>query len=183
MAPKRKFNEYKICGKTTTIFIYKDNELFKCFIDTSDLYKLINLNKRWCLDWNTHTGSYYVRTTIYLGKVNGKPKYETLRLQDLIINIQLGQKVDHINHDRLDYRKKNLRVTSNSENTRNRKSRNSNNTSGYRNVTWINGWWRIQLQRNGKNYLFPERFSDVNEAGDFAEEMRKIHYGEFAGGN
>jgi hypothetical protein len=31
--------------------------------------------------------------------------------------------------------------------------------------------------------LFPEKFKDVDEAGRFAEAMRKKYYGEFAGNN
>lgn len=46
-------------------------------------------------------------------------------------------KVDHIEHDRLDNRRINLRITDNSSNTKNRKSKNSNNQTGYRNVSFV----------------------------------------------
>lgn len=42
--------------------------------------------------------------------------------------------------------------------------------------------WIVQLQINGKNSVlgkFP--LDKIEEAGKFAEEMRKKYYGEFAG--
>jgi hypothetical protein len=93
-----------------------------------------------------------------------------------------GQYVDHISHNTLDNRKENLRVVENRNNLKHRKSRNSNNKSGYRNVCWSNGEmkWLVQLQVNGKNTMLG-KFDDVHEAGKFAEEMRIIHYGKYAG--
>lgn len=40
--------------------------------------------------------------------------------------------------------------------------------------------YHVQLQINGKNKVLG-KFSDVHEAGRFAEEMRQKYYGEFAG--
>ena len=96
-------------------------------------------------------------------------------------NIQ-DVRVDHINHNTLDNRKCNLRVITQKKNLRNRNSRNINNKSGYRNVSWNSRYnnWSVQLQINGKNKILG-RFDNVDEAGRFAEEMRKKYYGEFAG--
>jgi hypothetical protein len=43
-------------------------------------------------------------------------------------------------------------------------------------VCYIQGIWRVQLQINKRNYLFPEKFEDVYKAGCFAEEMRNKYY-------
>jgi len=94
---------------------------------------------------------------------------------------QFGEIVDHMNHNTLDYRRENLRIVSSSQNTRNRKSKNSNNTSGYRNVTKMGNYWRVQLQQEGKNVLFREKFTDPKEAGAFADARRAEFYGAFAG--
>ena len=94
--------------------------------------------------------------------------------------MQMEKNVDHENNDTLDNRKSNLRVVEESKNSKNRKSRNRNNTSGYRNVSLINGKWVVQLQIDGKNKVLG-RFDDVHKAGEFAEEMRQKYYGEFAG--
>lgn len=62
-----------------------------------------------------------------------------------------------------------------------RTSKSSNNTSGYRNVSWIRGHWRVQLQINRKNNMFSEKFENVHSANKFAEQMRQKYYGKFAG--
>jgi len=93
-----------------------------------------------------------------------------------------GEKVDHIDHDTFNTRKKNLRISVNLENTRNRKGKNSNNKSGYRNVSWNGSGWSVQLQIEGKNTTL-KRFprDKLEEAGAYAELMRQRYYGEFAG--
>jgi len=83
----------------------------------------------------------------------------------------------------LDNREINIREASNEENIKNRKSKNSNNTSGYRNVSLIDGFYRIQIQIDGKNHRFSEKFDDVDKAGLFAKKMREKYYGEFSGEN
>ena len=64
----------------------------------------------------------------------------------------------------------------------NRSGKNKNNTSGYRNVSYIKGEGKyiVQLQVDGKNKRLGE-FDDVHEAGKFAEEMRKKYYGKYKG--
>ena len=42
--------------------------------------------------------------------------------------------IDHINHNTLDNRLENLRITINNKNSKNRRHKNSNNKTGYRNV-------------------------------------------------
>lgn len=98
------------------------------------------------------------------------------------MNTNKNEYVDHKNHNTIDNRKNNLRVTRNDKNTKNRKSKNSNNTSGYRNVSWVNNKWIVQLQIKGKNKVLG-KFDDINKAGKFAEKMRKKYYGDFAGNN
>jgi hypothetical protein len=48
-------------------------------------------------------------------------------------------------------------------------------------VSLIAGYYRIQLQIEGRNHIFPEKFKDVDKAGKFAEKMRKKYYGKYAG--
>ena len=82
------------------------------------------------------------------------------------------------------FRSYNLRRITQQENLRHRKSKNKNNTTGYRNVIYNKTYktrpYHVQLQINGKNKVLG-KFSDVHEAGRFAEEMRQKYYGEFAG--
>ena len=92
--------------------------------------------------------------------------------------------MDHINHNTLDNRKENLRISEVLENSRHRKGKNKNNTTGYRNVLYIKSNTKhpyiVRLQINGKGVQLG-KFADVHEAGTFAEEMRQKYYGEFAG--
>lgn len=50
-------------------------------------------------------------------------------------------------------------------------------------MCWIDGYLRLQLQINGKNYRFPEKFTEdqKEEAEKFAQEMREKYYGHCAG--
>lgn len=176
-------NEYKIIGNYIEIYMFnRSKELFITQVSRKHLERLLNFDVRWHSDWKPDINNYYAQATIYQGIENGKPKYKTLYLHRFITQAQKGQVVDHKkNSETLDNRDNNLRLSNDANNTKNRKGKNSNNTSGYRNVSWINGFWRIQLQIDGKNKLFSEKFEDVHEAGEFAREMRQKHYGKYKG--
>jgi hypothetical protein len=122
-------------------------------------------------------------TDIYVYAIrseNGK----SIRMHNEIMGVTSKKViVDHKDGNGLNNQEKNLRITNKSGNCKNRKGKNSNNTSGYRNVSWIDGFWRIQLQIKGKNKLFPEKFENVDDAGIFAKKMRDEYYGDFAGKN
>ena len=173
------FNKYKILGKTTVIYIKSRRGSFEAKIDTEDLQKLIELDYCWHVGYCRTRKDYYVKTNVSTDK--NKTGKTTLKLQTVIMNAKNSIIVDHKNGNTFDYRKRNLRFTNRSNNAKNRSRINCNNKSGYRNVCWIDGWWRIQLQIDGKNHLFPEKFSDIDEAGKFAEKMRQKYYGTFAG--
>ena len=141
----------------------------------------MNYKYKWHPVYYKKTNSYYICASQYKGMVDGNPKYKTLHFQKYILQDE-NKYVDHINHNTLDNRRSNLRITENNKNLTNRKSKNSNNTSGYRNVHW-NGQmnkWMVQLMVNGKRTKFGY-FNDPHEAGKLAEELRQKYYGEFAG--
>ncbi len=60
--------------------------------------------------------------------------------------------VDHINHNKLDNRKENLRVTPYSDNLWNRPQRYKNNKSGVVGVSWSASTdkWQVQIQIRGR---------------------------------
>ena len=62
-------------------------------------------------------------------------KHKTILMHRAVIGAKAGEIVDHINQDRLDNRRANLRLVSNQANSLNTKM-NKRNTSGYRNVTF-----------------------------------------------
>ena len=156
-------------------------------IDKENNLVRIELQRRnfpytWYARFSPNNQCYYVFATVHVGVIDGKQKNKIVALHQFVLDTD--KFVDHIEHDTLDNRKSKLRIIDNKHNLRNRKGRNNNNKSGYRNVSWSNGEqkWIVQLQVDGKNTClgkFPK--DQLEEAGKFAEEMRKKYYGEFAG--
>jgi hypothetical protein len=182
LRPKiRRFkNEYIIDGNITTIILKQRNgNEFHTMIDTEDLPRLLNYEFSWCVKMHPVNKEWYAFTQVE--KENGKKT--TSMLQYFIGNPNniKGTHVDHINHDTLDNRKCNLRISTVSENLHNRKGKNITNVSGYRNVSLtISGKWLVTLRIDGEVARLGT-FTDVHEAGEFAEKMRQKYYGEFAG--
>jgi len=93
-----------------------------------------------------------------------------------------GEKVllDHINRDRLDCRKDNLRPCSMTENNRNQ-GLSSSNSSGYIGVAWHKQTrkWRAYIKTNGKQeYL--GLFAGLVEAAHARDRRASELFGEFA---
>ena len=157
---KKGFNDYKIDGDTTTIYFTNrlDEIIMEGYIDTEDLPRLIKQNLHWCAGWNEAIQDYYAFATEYRNDENGVRK----------------QICHSLNRD--------LRVTDCEHNSKHKNGKNKNNKSGFRNVSKRNKWWVVQLQIEGKNTVlkkFP--LGQLEEAGVYAEEMRQLYYGEFAG--
>jgi hypothetical protein len=175
------FNDYRIEGEIAIIKLVKrDGREFDCIIDKEDLEKINFI--RWHVRYAPDGDNWYATSCKYLGTIDGKARYRNIHIHSIIMDV-LGQpniRVDHKNHDGLDNRKENLRLTNVIDNAKNRKSKNKNNSSGYRNVSWVSNKWTVQLQVNGKNTVLG-KFDDVHEAGKFAEEMRNKYYGKFKG--
>ena len=177
---------YKIDGDVTYIFLKDEkDEDITVLIDTEDFPLILSSAYKIGCKWIPTTGRRYIARTEYLGMDdNGFSRNRSIYLHRLLMDYPDGMDVDHINHNPYDNRKSNLRIVERIHNARNRKGRNSNNTSGYRNVTYDKKTKKyiVQLQVDGKNKRLG-KFSDVHEAGEFAEEMRKKYYGKFAGKN
>lgn len=179
-------NEYKIKGDYVIIYLNRRNgEVYETLIDLEDLEKIEKIDYTFYPKYYKNIDGFYAVATEYLGYKNGKPKYGEIRLHKIIMNYYDNKKhIDHINHNTLDNRKSNLRLTEVKKNLKNRKSKNSNNTTGYRNVSYIKSKnkYIVQLQIDGKNTILGE-FDDVHEAGKFANKMREKHYKSYKGKN
>lgn len=128
------FNKYRVNGSVTIILTKHKNKNFEILIDSEQLENLIKLNYCWHVGFYKKKNGYCAKTNIK--SPDTKSGKTTPKLQNLIM--QSNEIIDHINGDTLDYRKENLRFANKSQNSKNRTRTNSNNTSGYRNVTWIN---------------------------------------------
>jgi hypothetical protein len=178
-------NKYRI--ENNVVFMTLKNKkgliLETCF-DADDLEKIIKLDLSWHLKWDNKTQSYYVKATeSYIDTATNKRKQRTIHLHRIIVGVVNNLLyVDHINHDTLDNKKANLRITNKRENMCNRPKPNTNNSSGYRNVTYEKQTkkWIVQLQIDGKNTKLGS-FEDVHDAGRYAKEKRSEIYGEYAG--
>lgn len=128
-------------------------------------------NLKWTVTKNRN--KFYVQK-----RVNGKNVY----LHRYIMNCPKGKYVDHINHNTLDNRKENLRITTNANNLRNGEIR-VNNKTGVKGVYFDNK--RNKYVANIKvNYkgIFLGRFDTLEEATQVRKEA-EIKYWAVNGGD
>lgn len=88
--------------------------------------------------------------------------------------------VDHINQDRLDNRKENLRLVTKSQNGMNR-GPTKKNKSGYKGIHWdeINKKWSVHVNAN-KKMVFFGRYKSLKEAIIACNKARSVYHGEYA---
>jgi len=134
-------------------------------VDNED-YELLNQ-----YNWTVTLG-YAVRH----GKVNGK--YKTIYMHRFINNTPDGLETDHINRDKLDNRKCNLRSASKSLNNFN-KNIQSNNSSGIRGVNWYKrvNKWRAYIKKDNIN-IHLGYFNTLAEAIKVRIEQELILFSE-----
>jgi hypothetical protein len=115
--------------------------------------------------WNFSADGYAKRSQyVRLGKYKYTSKI--IRMHRLVNQTPDGQITDHINRNKLDNRKENLRVTNKSQNGLNR-GKNKNNTSGHKGIYWdsYSGKWKVELMVNLKKYSLG-RYSNIKDAID-----------------
>lgn len=95
-------------------------------------------------------------------------------------SIPKGYEIDHVDGDRLNNQKVNLRLVTSRQNKMNSALR-SDNTSGYKGVTWDRQKrrWKAQIMMNGKNHPLG-RFKTKEEAAAVYEEAAHRMFGEYA---
>lgn len=126
---------------------------------------------KWSFD-----GSYAVRGR-YLGKKIEKYKYEKIYLHRVINKTPKGFETDHINGNKLDNRKINLRSAKRSLNNINRHGQ-RNNTSGVQGVYWDSSTrkWRAEIGFCKKNIKLG-RFINIQDAKIAREQAERRYYG------
>jgi len=182
---RKGFNQYKIVDDYVIVYFKrKDGIELEGYINLEDLQKFIDKKLPYCATWHPHSANYYAKATEYIGIVNGKPKYKIHYMHHEVVENIKGMDIDHKNHNTLDNRKDNLRVTESTNNSAHRKGANKNNkTTGVRNVTYIkkkNVYW-VQFMKKGERYRWEFSGDQFDEACKFAEKKRKELFAEFAG--
>lgn len=153
---------------------------YTVLVDDEDVERISQYNWRPDRDVEKHPTNWYIQTKM---KIDGK--WYNIRLHRFIMNCPPtgGLYVDHINHNLLDNRKKNLRfatVAENGANTIKKKKA----QSGFKGVFWNEktGKWVARVSRRSKkeNLGYWEHPEDA--AKDYDMMMLEI-YGEFAATN
>lgn len=115
-----------------------------------------------------------------MGYVQVRSDGQRDRLHRLIIGARPGEITDHINRDKLDNRRSNLRIATRSGNGANSKNR-SHNTTGYRGVSrdsWT-GRYRATIRHNGRTVHGP-RYDSAERAARWYDEHAKELHGVYA---
>jgi AP2 domain./HNH endonuclease. len=119
-------------------------------------------------NWSLSTFGYVVA---------GRPQ---IKLHRFIMNPPEGMQIDHINGDKLDNRRENLRICTRDENLRN-KGLVKKNTSGYKGLCWFPSMkkWQVRIRCNGEK-LYLGYFADKKEAARVYNEAAIKCHGKFA---
>jgi hypothetical protein len=156
-------NHYEVSadGLTATIFLKRrSGEIIHCRVDSADLPKLQGFNVTWHASWSKYTHSFYARCN---DRANGK--HMTIWIHRFLMDAPQGLDVDHRNHDTLDNRRENLRVSTRSGNGMNRKGAASHSKTRQRGICHYpsRGKFILQLTINGKRRTVGY-FATIDEA-------------------
>lgn len=123
-------------------------------------------------EWRLTTKGYVVRC--------GSTEDETVSLHNFVLGLPPSSGVDHINLNKLDNYRQNLRLTTNSGNGQNR-TKFSNNTSGFKGVSFHAGKGKFgaSIKINYKA-LHLGYFSSKEDAARAYDEAAIKHFGPLA---
>lgn len=129
--------------------------------------------------WRFDKSTGYIIRVQYLGVTQKKEKYKKIYLHRYLMRPELGFVVDHINRNKLDNRRENLRQCSQRFNCYNsRLSKNS--TSGFRGVSWNKSAkkWSASITADRKKVHLGV-FANKMDAISARVESEKAYLGEF----
>mgnify|MGYP001062001530 CR=1 FL=1 len=139
-------------------------------VDPADYERLTQMGS-WCLN----SSGYAVHYT----KINGRRK--TLLMHRLLMDAPRHLQVDHINRDKLDNRRENLRFATRSQNQAN-KNVGKNNTSRFKGVNQNKGKWEARIKYHGRRINLG-RFTNRIKAALVYDVASLMLYRDFAGVN
>lgn len=130
---------------------------------------------------------WYVSARGYVCHAYKRPRERTsreIKLHRLVTGAQAGQVVDHINGNKLDNRRANLRLCTQAENCRNNRKLRSRKTSRYKGVHWSQRYGRYiaQIQIEGKKLSLGSYVTE-DAARQAYDKAARHYHGDFASTN
>jgi hypothetical protein len=141
---------------------------FETIVD-DDIYDLYNWYS-WC---------YFPKGVAARRGRKGEPK--VVYLHRAVVKCPVELQVDHINGNKLDNRRENLRICTNAQNCANQTKR-CNNTTGAKGVTYRNNKYEANISVNSKR-IWLGTYDTLNEAANAYDRAAKLHHAEFANVN
>jgi hypothetical protein len=159
----------------------EDGNIIKVIPLTCGKVALVESDYEWLMQWKWE---YNQTTGIAIRRdfSQGRAKPICIAMHRLIMNAPAELVVDHINHNRLDNQRSNLRLATVAENCRNQMAyKNSRSTSQYKGVYWhkCSRKWHARIKVNYKD-IYLGGFTDEHAAALAYDRAARQHHGEFA---
>lgn len=116
--------------------------------------------------------------------VHSKSMYEHISLHRMLMAAELADtpantQVDHIDGDKFNNQRSNLRICTPSQNASNWRTPRSKKSTKYRGVHLNRKVWAVYINVNGKS-IFGGTFKSDIQAAHRYDELAKLHHGEYA---
>ena len=160
---RKQYNKYDLIDKNNCFGYTNKNEIF--YFDFDDYEKI----KNFC--WSVDSSNGYV--------IAKETKNKRIKLHRLVMDFPEFLLVDHIDRNKLNNRKSNLRLCTSSQNVKNCLE-SIRNTSGKKGVyKHINGKWKSAITNDGKN-IFLGVYDSYEDAVNARITAENFYFGEFA---
>lgn len=134
----------------------------------------------WCVCNGYARGSVYVSRAADWRPDRYRYKYRRVYMHRLLLNADSDMEVDHINGDRLDNRRANLRVCTRASNSRNAVGKANRRYSRFKGVTWKKGWkWIAQITVNYQR-IYLGGYDSEEKAAQAYNRAALQYFGEYA---
>lgn len=121
--------------------------------------------------------NWFVDSKGYVRLSNGKKMHRIIANR---MGIDLSNQIDHRDRDKLNNRRSNLRIATNSQNQANRGLR-PHNSSGHTGVIWCSykNKWRPYVSKDGKRH-YSGRYDSIEDAIEARNTLAEKLFGKFA---
>ncbi len=138
-----------------------------------DMYEYL---KQW--NWGVDKNTGYVRIVKWIK--GGKGKQITIYMHRLILGVSGGKVADHVNRDKLDNRRVNLRICTQRQNCMNQAG-SKNGSSEFKGVGFFkrDKNWHAQIMVNRKQIHIGYFGSEIDAAKAYNDKAKE-YFGEFA---